>query len=96
MITFAMIGYCLASVPFMTMEEGPKMLIEEIGEISPMLAWGIGALFMVIGVFISMLVIKSLWNRMFTRVCRWKEINLAESYALTIFAAMLLFTVEGF
>jgi len=91
LITLAMIGYIVVLSPFLEDEE-TTMLLESMleGALVPMIL--LGGVSLVLGVIISMLIIRSLWNRLFPRLCNWSEINLAESYALSVF--VMLFFVD--
>ena len=94
LITLAMIGYMIVSLPWMY-SESERMIIDDLADISPIFATVAGIISFVLGIFISMLILRSLWNHLMPKLCGWKELNLAESYALSIFFGTLLFTAQG-
>ena len=89
LITFALIAYLVILSPISENNPTP-LLVESIfpgNSAAQILA---GLLSITLGMIASLLIIRSLWNRLFPHLCGWKEINLAESYAISIFVAMFV------
>tara|TARA_Y100000385_G_C12752827_1_gene491704 strand:+ start:130 stop:438 length:309 start_codon:yes stop_codon:yes gene_type:complete len=88
-ISFALIGYMFLMCPILGDTEAP-MLVETLFPDDLILQVTIGIASTVASTIAGMYIIRSLWNRLFPHLCNWKEINLAESYALSIFSTMFL------
>lgn len=71
-----------------TPAEGP-ILLDPVFEQSPLGAFAVIFAIMFVAIPVFMYSVRSLWNRIFPQLCGWKEIGLAESYALGIIAAFL-------
>lgn len=83
-MTFAVIAYALLLSPVLSGDDKP-MLIEHFIPDSIALQI-VGGLFSVASAVVALMyIVKTLWNRLFPSLCGWKEINLAESYALSLF-----------
>ena len=89
-MTLVFFLYAVFYAPFMPDDETPIM-IEGFFEDSPAIAFAIAAIGFTATLVIFMYAIRSLWNRLFPQLCGWKEIGLAESYALGIFVAFLVY-----
>ncbi|EDM26176.1 hypothetical protein LNTAR_16553 [Lentisphaera araneosa HTCC2155] len=83
-MTFAFMAYIIVLAP-LTEADSPKLLIEDLGVTNLFVALLAIVLCLIISVFISMLITRSLWNRLISRLSGWQEINLAEAYALSLF-----------
>ncbi len=86
-ITFALIAYVATVSPFME-SDPPKTFIDGLLASKPLLALLVAALSIIVSTVVSMFIIRSLWNRLVIKLSGWKEINLAESYALLLFFAI--------
>ena len=86
-ITFAVIGYFLLLYPILS--DKPIGVDSLFPENLP-LRFIVIILSIGLSIPASMYIIKALWDRLFPNLCGWKEINLAESYALSLFLGMFL------
>jgi hypothetical protein len=89
MMTFAVVGYALLMSPFWSSAPEPTIIDGWLPE-----NWLI-QLFIIIAASVlaivaSMYIVRSLWNRLFPRLCGWREVNLAEAYALSLLGSMFL------
>jgi hypothetical protein len=89
MMSLALIGYVIVLSPLL-IDDQTSLLVETIceGNIPAMAI--VSLISIVLSIVISMLIIRSLWNRLFPKLCNWNEINLAESYALSLFFTVFL------
>lgn len=92
LVTLAFFGYMIVLSPLFPDTEIP-LLVESIYEESVAAGIIVTLLSLILGIAISMYLIRSLWNRLFPKLCGWSVISLAESYALSIFLA--IFVVGG-
>ena len=88
-MTFAVIGYGLLLSPIQPNDPMP-MLIKLLLPENLVLQY-VGLILSVsLAILASMYIVKVLWNRLFPNLCGWKEINLAESYAISLFFTLFL------
>lgn len=88
-MTFALIGYAFLLSPLMPDESSP-MIVESLLPNHEGLQFVIIILSAVSSVVVGMYICRALWNRLFPSLCGWKEITLAEAYAVSLFAAMFV------
>ncbi len=86
-MTFAFIGYSFLLFPILSDE---PLLIDSLFPESSALKFVLIISSVGLSIPASMYIIRALWNRLFPNLCGWKEINLAESYALSLFLGMFL------
>jgi len=86
-MTFAVIGYGLLLYPILS---DTPLLIDSLIPENSALQFIVVILSVGLAIPASMYIIRSLWNRLFPNLCGWKEINLAESYALSLFLGVFL------
>ncbi len=86
-MTFAVIGYCLLLYPILSDEPS---LVDTLFPENPLLRFIVLISSFGLSIPASMYIIRALWNRLFPNLCGWKEINLAESYALSLFLGVFL------
>jgi hypothetical protein len=84
-MTFAVIGYSLLLYPLLS---DTPLLIDSLIPGNLTLQFIIIILSIGLAIPASMYIIRALWNRLFPNLCGWKEINLAESYALSLFLGL--------
>jgi len=89
LMSLALIGYIVVICPLLIDDETP-LLVETITEGNVPAIIIISFISIVLSIVVSMFIIRSLWNRLFPRLCDWKEITLAEAYALSLFIAVFL------
>ena len=89
MISLALVGYLFVLSPLLSADQTPLLVETIFEENSPAIAI-VSLISIVLSVVVSMLIIRSLWNRLFPKLCNWYEINLAESYALSLFFTVFL------
>ena len=87
-ITFVFIAYAALSAPFMP-DDDSALLISSIFEKFPAYAVVIGMVTLFLSLLVFMYAVRSIWNRLFPKICGWKEINLAEAYAISMIVAFL-------
>lgn len=86
LMTLAFIGIRIVATPMIPHDTTPLIITHFFPK---SLATQVVAVLISLAITIpaSMYFIRALWNHLFPQLCGWKEINLAESYALSIFAA---------
>ena len=89
MISLALVGYVFVLSPLLIDDQTP-LLVETICEGNIPAIAIVSLISVVLSIVVSMLIIRSLWNRLFPKLCNWNEINLAESYALSLFFTVFL------
>lgn len=89
LITLALIGYAALVSPILPDDPTP-LLVESLFSESIAGQVIVGLLSAILSIIASMYIIRALWNRLFPHLCEWNEINLAESYAISIFGAMFV------
>jgi hypothetical protein len=88
-MTFAVVGYAFLMSPFWSSTSGPTIIADWLPEnwLGQFLVTVVAG---VLGIVASMYIVRSLWNRLFPRLCGWREVNLAEAYALSLLGSMFL------
>jgi len=89
LITFALIGYAALISPILP-DDATPLLVESLFTESLTAQIIVGLLSAILSIIASMYLIRAIWNRLFPHLCEWKEINLAESYAILILAAIFV------
>jgi hypothetical protein len=89
LITFALIGYAALISPILP-DDATPLLVESLFAESLTAQIIVGLLSAILSIIASMYLIRAIWNRLFPHLCEWKEINLAESYAISILAAIFV------
>ena len=88
-MTFAFFGYAVIVSPVL-LDNPTPLMVESFFPDNELLQFLTLLLSFVFSIVISMYIIRALWNRLFPNLCGWKEINLAECYAMSLFLAMFL------
>ena len=86
-MTFAVIGYFLLLCPILS---DTPILVDSLFPENLSLRFIVIISSVGLSIPASMYIIRALWNRLFPNLCGWKEINLAESYALSLFLGVFL------
>jgi hypothetical protein len=85
------IGYALLLLPVLSDDPAP-LVVDVIFPDSILLQALVSSLSAGGAVAASMYIVRALWNRLFPHLCGWKEINLAESSAISLFFG--LFSIQ--
>ena len=88
-MTFALVGYAAIISPVL-LDDPTPLLVESIFPDSVVLQVVVGLISGVLGIIAGMYIVRALWNRLFPSLCGWKDITLAESYAISLLAAMFV------
>lgn len=88
-MTFALIGYAVIISPVLIDDPTP-LLVESMFPESVTLQVVVGLVSGILGIIAGMYIVRALWNRLFPSLCGWKEITLAESYAVSLLVAMFV------
>jgi len=82
--------YGILISPFAEYEHAP-LIITKLFESAPGVAVAVGILCIVLALVVFMYAVRSLWNRIFPKICGWKEIGLTEAYAISMLIGFLTF-----
>ncbi len=89
-MTFALIGYAILLFPVMPAEDAPVLAESMFPDSEPMQILAM-LISVVLATVAGTFIFRALWNRLFPHLCGWKPVNLAESYAFSFVAAVLMF-----
>ncbi len=88
-MTLAFIGYAVLVTPMLSYDSAP-LLIESMFPDDVIVRITVGILSVASAIAASVYIVRALWNRLFPHLCGWKEITLAESYAVSLFGSIFL------
>jgi hypothetical protein len=89
-MTLAVIGYVILISPLL-LDDPTPMMVESFFPENILLQFITGVLSLVFGITAAVFIIRTLWNRLLPHLCGWKEITLAEAYAISLLVGMFLF-----
>lgn len=90
LITLAAIARVFVASPFLPDDETTILFVEALFPNSVLTQLFIVVIAGVLSTIILVYMVRALWNRLFTKLCGWKSISLAESYALSVFFSMFI------
>ena len=90
-MTVVFILYAVLLAHFSKYGDSPMVIVTFV-KAFPAIGISVGVFCLILSLAVFMYAVRSLWNRIFPKICGWKEIDLAEAYAISMIVAFLCFS----